>query len=79
MRPKVEKVHKRIDKVLESIVNEHKATQKTDGKDRVNDLVAVLLNLQKNGGLEFPLTNNNIKAVILVSMLFSTEYQIFTT
>lgn len=64
MRPKLEKIHRELDKILENIVKDHKAS-KSKGKDRANDLLSVLLNLQELGDLEVPLTNDHIKAVML--------------
>ena len=62
LRPELEKIHQKMDKMLENIVNEHKvreAMTKT-GKGKADDLVDVLLNLPEHGDLEFPLTSNNI-------------------
>ncbi|KAI8007363.1 Cytochrome P450 71D8 [Camellia lanceoleosa] len=68
MRRKLEKLHKRVDQILENIVNEHreKKTQRESGRGEAEDLVDVLLRVQKDGELEFPLTDDNIKAVILM-------------
>ncbi|XWS27548.1 hypothetical protein CRYUN_Cryun26dG0125400 [Craigia yunnanensis] len=64
----LEKLHEKSDKILENIIQEYRtdrmATSKSGGKDEVNDLVHVLLNLQDSGDLEIPLTDSNIKAVI---------------
>ncbi|XVF03632.1 hypothetical protein REPUB_Repub05bG0009700 [Reevesia pubescens] len=67
MRAKLEKVHQDVDEILESIIEEHRAsnTNQKNGDDVTDDLVDVLLNLQDHGSLEFPLTNDKIKAVIL--------------
>ncbi|XWS27751.1 hypothetical protein CRYUN_Cryun25bG0007600 [Craigia yunnanensis] len=69
MRIKLEKIHQASDRILENIVNEHK-----DRRNRMmeagnheqleGNLVDVLLKLQQQGDLEFPLTNDHIKAVI---------------
>ena len=67
-----------MDKILENIVNEHKvreAMTKT-GKGKADDLVDVLLNLPEHGELEFPLTSNNIKAVILVRIFLPATYYV---
>ncbi|KAF2293617.1 hypothetical protein GH714_003401 [Hevea brasiliensis] len=62
---RLEKLHKRLDMVLENIINEHRiyrATAKTNGDQgeaEVEDIVNTLLNLQEHGDLEFPLTTNN--------------------
>uniref|UniRef100_A0A7N2M8I6 Cytochrome P450 n=1 Tax=Quercus lobata TaxID=97700 RepID=A0A7N2M8I6_QUELO len=46
------------------------------GKGKADDLVDVLLNLPEHGELEFPLTSNNIKAVILVRIFLPATYYV---
>ncbi|XP_076958107.1 cytochrome P450 71AV8-like [Bidens hawaiensis] len=68
-RKKMMKIRNKGDLILDNIILEHK-----DHRGRVNgpnnhadeeDLVDVLLRLKDDGGLEFPLSFDNIKAVIL--------------
>ncbi|XP_065849692.1 cytochrome P450 726A27-like [Euphorbia lathyris] len=59
-KSRMQKVHKDIDNVLEDIINEHR--NQTSFGDNFLD---VLLNQQKNGDREFPLTNQSIKANIV--------------
>lgn len=61
----LEKIHKRLDGILENIINEHRADRST-GKVAEEDLVDVLLKLQESSDLEVPITTENIKAIILV-------------
>ncbi|XP_030962309.1 premnaspirodiene oxygenase-like [Quercus lobata] len=71
MRPALEKLHKKLDKILDEIINEHKMKRSTNisaskhepaGGDH-DDLVDVLLKLQEMSDLEFDITSNQIKAV----------------
>ncbi|KAL4312613.1 hypothetical protein GQ457_01G035550 [Hibiscus cannabinus] len=67
-RPKFEKLHQETDRILEDIITEHKERRKIlDDRNGevVKDLVDILLDLQENGELEFPLSADNIKAIIL--------------
>ena len=72
MRSKLEKIHKELDMILENIIHEHRsrsAAVDSSGAEVDEDLVDVLLKVQKQGDLEFPLTTDNIKAILLVSSL----------
>lgn len=67
-KAKLEKMHMKMDKILESIIHEHREDQRSGSPKLHEDLVDVLLRLQQSGTLEFPITTDNIKAVILVSI-----------
>ncbi|XP_057433652.1 cytochrome P450 71D11-like [Lotus japonicus] len=69
MRPKLEKMHQIVDKILENIINDHKETRPRE-KEALNeaeeDLIDVLLKFEdRNNDMGFRLTSNNIKAIIL--------------
>ncbi|XP_038714382.1 cytochrome P450 71D9-like [Tripterygium wilfordii] len=65
---KIEKLHKQSNRIIGSILDEHKKkrnTRKCEGKCEENeDLVDVLLKYQEKGDHEFPLSMDEIKAVI---------------
>ncbi|KAK2639944.1 hypothetical protein Ddye_027739 [Dipteronia dyeriana] len=71
MKSKFQKLHQEQDRILGDIIDEHKErrqTTKTGQKETdEEDLVDVFLRLQQDGDLEFPLTNNNIKADIFAA------------
>ena len=58
---------------MEEILNEHienkAAGKKGNGEFGDEDLVDVFLRVKENGKLQFPITNDHIKAVIFVSLL----------
>ncbi|XP_022875579.1 premnaspirodiene oxygenase-like [Olea europaea var. sylvestris] len=59
----------KLDMILDTIIDEHGknlvATNEANGELGCEDLVDVLLRLKESGELKFPITNDNIKAVIL--------------
>ncbi|KAE8731489.1 Cytochrome P450 71D8 [Hibiscus syriacus] len=75
MRTKLERLHHELDVMLERIIEEHRGriANPKDSDDVADDLVDVLLNLQDHGDLKFPLTNDNIKAVILDLLMAATD------
>nr|AVT42337.1 cytochrome P450 726A35 [Euphorbia pekinensis] len=64
-KSKLQKLHKETDQILEDIISEHKANAKNGSGGQADNLLDVLLDLQKNGNLQVPLTNDNIKAATL--------------
>ncbi|AES94842.1 putative premnaspirodiene oxygenase [Medicago truncatula] len=69
MKKNVEKIHKRVDKILDNVVRKHqekRARGNEGNKSEIEkeDLVDVLLRVQQSGSLDVQLTINNIKAVI---------------
>ncbi|MCD7452234.1 hypothetical protein HAX54_015999 [Datura stramonium] len=70
--------HHKVDSIVEDVINEHKKnleTHKSTDDDALGgeDLIDVLLRLMKDGSLQFPITNNNIKAVIIDMFAAGTE------
>ncbi|XP_022717889.1 cytochrome P450 71D10-like [Durio zibethinus] len=67
IRPKLEKLHREADRILENVIAEHKERRTKEngrGGDE-KDIVDMLLDLQEHGNLDYPLSSNNIKSVIL--------------
>ncbi|CAL5434986.1 unnamed protein product [Camellia sinensis] len=73
MKPKLMKMHRKIDDVLESIIRERRMASTEESEQRDEDLLDVLLRLEKTGGLQFPITDDNIKAIIFDMFTGSTE------
>ncbi|XP_014504256.1 premnaspirodiene oxygenase-like [Vigna radiata var. radiata] len=58
---KLEELHRKYDVIIGNIITE---AEKNIGEVEVNTLLSVLLNLKHQGALEYPLTIDNIKAVM---------------
>jgi cytochrome P450 len=67
-KSKLKKIHAKMDKILENIIREHRENRTSTASAKTEDLVDVLLGLQRSGTLELPITTNNIKGVIFVSI-----------
>ncbi|GFQ00797.1 cytochrome p450 71d15 [Phtheirospermum japonicum] len=68
-------MRRKLDEILDVFLEEHRLKQ--SGEFGGEDIIDVLLRMQKNKELEFPITNDNIKAVIFVSA--STKFEIFAS
>ncbi|XP_017428600.1 desmethyl-deoxy-podophyllotoxin synthase [Vigna angularis] len=65
---KLEKLHRKFDVIIGNIITEAEKII-----DEVNSLLSVLLNLKNQGALEYPLTIDNIKAVMLDMFVAGTD------
>ncbi|XP_027079288.1 premnaspirodiene oxygenase-like [Coffea arabica] len=77
MKPKLLKIHHKMDSIFEKLIEEHIKNQ-TRNKKLVadasqEDLIDVLLRIRDSGNLQFPITNNNIKAIIFDMFAAGTE------
>ncbi|CAN4118327.1 unnamed protein product [Withania somnifera] len=77
LRSRILKVHKNIDAIVEDVINEHKKNiagdKKGNGSLGGEDLVDVLLRLMESGELQIPITNDNIKAIMIDLFSAGTE------
>ncbi|XP_010907207.3 premnaspirodiene oxygenase-like [Elaeis guineensis] len=84
LRSASEKSRREMDEIVEEIIKEHQEKRATSngnkGDDpREEDVVDVLLGLEENGGLDFPLTHANIKAVTMDLFVAGTDTSSATT
>jgi len=81
-RLKLDKLQKRLDRIYDNIVSEHeqKLPRKEEGsvEEEEEDLVDVLLRVQKSGSLGINFTTQHVKAMVSVSPLVQQNY-IYTT
>ncbi|XP_061338862.1 cytochrome P450 71D11-like [Gastrolobium bilobum] len=69
MRPLLEKLHQKVDRILENIINDHREAKSRTKEGLVEaeeeDLIDVLLKFEdRSSDRDFLLTNENIKAII---------------
>ncbi|XP_055824487.1 premnaspirodiene oxygenase-like [Solanum dulcamara] len=69
MESKLMKARNKVDTVLDNIINVHRENRtkgkNCNGESGVEDLIDVFLRVMEGSEFQFPLTNENIKAVIL--------------
>jgi hypothetical protein len=75
---RAEKVAKRFDDFLEEVIEDHVNCQRREGyvilENEQKDFVDVLLQIQKENVIGFPIDRVSIKALILVSKYFSSQF-----
>jgi cytochrome P450 len=72
MKSRLQNTFRRFDQLFDQLLAEHRNPKRE--KEEQKDLVDVLLDVQKNGSDEMPLTTDNLKAIILVSKDFHFYY-----
>ncbi|KAJ8645380.1 hypothetical protein MRB53_007128 [Persea americana] len=72
---RLERVHRKMDRVLDDILQEREEnmSKETNEGRLEEDLVDVLLRLQRDGDLEIPITKRSIKAVLAEMFAAGTE------
>ncbi|GFP93169.1 cytochrome p450 71d15 [Phtheirospermum japonicum] len=68
---KLLRMRRKLDSILDVFLEEHKLKQ--NGEFGGEDILDVLLRMQKNKELEFPITDDNIKAVVFDMFTAGTE------
>ncbi|GLT73325.1 hypothetical protein SLA2020_451930 [Shorea laevis] len=64
-KAKLEKIHIKMDKILESIIHDHRENQRSASAEQ-DDLVDVLLGLQQSGTLEFPISTTTSRPSFVI-------------
>ncbi|KAJ9566832.1 hypothetical protein OSB04_002798 [Centaurea solstitialis] len=73
MRNKLQKLRNKVDEILDTIISDHQQ-HRVGGLSNYNeDLLDVLLRVKDDGGLQFPLTWDNIKAVLVDILAAGTD------
>ncbi|XP_071719189.1 premnaspirodiene oxygenase-like [Rutidosis leptorrhynchoides] len=74
MSSKMAKIHQTVDKIFNNVIAEHqKDKENTKGGVDEDGLLDILLRLKDSGDLEFPISLDNIKAVLLDMLSAGTD------
>ncbi|XP_077229216.1 cytochrome P450 71AP13-like [Tasmannia lanceolata] len=73
---RLQSAFKRFDRFFDEVIEQHLNSKKAMEENK--DLVDVLLELQKNGSLDMPLTMDNIKAIIMDMFVAGTDTTFIT-
>ncbi|XP_027170794.1 premnaspirodiene oxygenase-like [Coffea eugenioides] len=77
LKPKLQKIHHKMDIIFENLIKEHVKNQTRKKKfiadSNQEDLIDVLLRIRDSEALQFPITNDNIKAIIFDMFAGGTE------
>jgi hypothetical protein len=63
-----------LDAIFDQVIGEHETEKIDDDQPNRLDFVHILLRLQKNNMLDFELTKDNLKAILLVSLSLSLSH-----
>ncbi|KAL7605157.1 cytochrome P450 Tp9025 [Lactuca sativa] len=77
MKSRLTKIHKSLDNIFDEIFEERRIRRQTVGPTE-DDLIDVLFNIKERGGLRFPVTDNNIKAIFLNMLIGGTDTSVVT-
>ncbi|KAL7604972.1 hypothetical protein Lser_V15G19097 [Lactuca serriola] len=77
MKSKLTKIHKSLDKIFDDIFEERKTKRQRNGASE-DDLLDVLFTIKESGGLQFPITDDNIKAVFVNMFTGGTDTSAMT-
>ncbi|KAJ9565662.1 hypothetical protein OSB04_001628 [Centaurea solstitialis] len=79
MKSKLTQIHKSLDRIFDEIFEERKRKRSTKGEaEAEDDLLDVLFTIKESGGLQFPITENNIKAVFVNMFTGGTDTSVMT-
>ncbi|CAL1352799.1 unnamed protein product [Linum trigynum] len=76
VRSRLQKLKRESDRILQSIIDEHIAAAKAGAGEKeegVDDLVDVMLKVQKSADLGFTLTTDSVKAILLDMFIAGSE------
>ncbi|RLN30421.1 Cytochrome P450 71D7 [Panicum miliaceum] len=72
-RRRLRRVHRQVDEILEDIIGERKKLRQEKSKDTMENMLDVLLDAMERQDMEVPITQDNIKAVIMDMFAGGTE------
>ncbi|KAL4563692.1 hypothetical protein LXL04_027737 [Taraxacum kok-saghyz] len=77
MKSTLTKIHETLDIIFDEIFEDRRIKREINGPME-DDLLDVLFNIKERGGLRFPVTNNNIKAIFVNLLIGGTDTSVVT-
>jgi len=77
--PSLKATFRELDAFFDQVIEEHETKKSDDHQPNKLDFVNILLRLQKNSMLDFELTKDNLKAILMVSLSLSLSLPLSNT